>query len=231
MDYDASDYDPIPNLEDTLEVAQNPDQRTPCVLLLDTSGSMSGDPIAELNQGLRVFQQALQEDALARRRVEVAHLTFGGQVSLVQDFVTAERFTPPTLHTEGGTPMGEAIERALDRVALRKRQLAASGVPKTLPWVFLITDGAPTDEWRRAAERVWRSSADKDVAFFAVGVQGADMRTLGQITDPKRPPLKLSGLKFRELFVWMSASLRQVSCSAAGTQVALPPPAGWGQVG
>ena len=127
MDYDTSDYDRIPNLEDTLEFAENPDQRTPCVLLLDTSSSMAGDPIAELNQGLRVFQQALMDDSLARRRVEVAILTFGGQVNLVQDFVTAERFTPPTLHAEGGTPMGEAIERALDRVAMRKQSAGRGG--------------------------------------------------------------------------------------------------------
>ena len=235
MDYDSNDYDLIPNLEDTLEFAENPDQRTPCVLLLDTSYSMAGAPISELNQGLQVFKQALIEDSLARRRVEVSILTFGGRVNLVQDFVTAEQFTPPTLQADGGTPMGEGIERALDRVAMRKRLLADAGVPKTLPWVFLITDGAPTDSWQGAAERVQRSSAARDVAFFAVGVEGADMRTLGQITGPERTPLKLAGLQFRELFQWMSASLRQVSRSAAGTQVALPPPSGWaegwGQVG
>ena len=229
MDYDITDYDRIPNLEDTLEFEENPDQRTPCVLLLDTSSSMSGDPIAELNQGLQVFKQALMEDPLARRRVEVAILTFGGEVRLVQDFVTAEQFTPPTLSAQGGTPMGAAIERALDRVAMRKTVLAEAGVPKTLPWIFLITDGAPTDDWRRAAERVHHSNANKDVAFFGVGVQGADMRTLGQITGPDRVPLKLAGLQFRELFTWMSASLRLASCSAPGAQVALPPPDGWAQ--
>jgi uncharacterized protein YegL len=236
MDYDITDYDRIPNLEDTLEFDDgNPDQRTPCVLLLDTSSSMSSDPIAELNQGLQVFKQALMEDPLARRRVEVSILTFGGDVTLIQDFVTAERFTPPTLSAQGGTPMGAAIERGLDRVAMRKTLLAKAGVPQILPWVFLITDGAPTDDWRGAAERVQRSNANKDVAFFAVGVQGADMRTLGQITGPDRVPLKLAGLQFRELFIWMSASLRLASSSAPGTQVALPPPSdwaqGWGQVG
>ena len=102
-------------------------------------------------------------------------------------------------------------------------------MPKTLPWIFLITDGAPTDNWRRAAERVQRSGAARDVAFFAVGVQGADMRTLGQITGPGRAPLRLAGLQFRELFEWMSVSLQQVSRSAPGTQVALPPPSGWAQ--
>lgn len=235
MDHNVTDYDLVPNLEDTLEFEDNPDQRTPCVLLLDTSYSMSDEPIAELNQGLKVFKQELMEDSLARRRVEVSVLTFGGQVDLVQDFVTAERFNPPTLHASGGTPMGEAIDRALDRVAMRKTLYARAGIPKTLPWVFLITDGAPTDDWQRAAERVHRNSETEEMAFFAVGVRGAVMSILKQIAAPGRPPVKLAGLQFRELFAWLSQSLRQVSRSAAGTQVALPPPKdwaeGWGQVG
>ncbi|HED12296.1 MAG TPA: VWA domain-containing protein [Gammaproteobacteria bacterium] len=234
MDYNLTDYDVIPNLEDTLEFEDNPDQRTPCVLLLDTSYSMAGEPILELNQGLKIFKQTLMEDSLARRRVEVSVLTFGGQVDLVQDFVTADQFNPPTLHASGGTPMGEAIDRALDRVAMRKTLYAQAGVPKTLPWVFLITDGAPTDDWQRAAERVRRNSDTGEMALFAVGVQGADMHTLGQIAAPNRPPVKLAGLQFRELFAWLSQSLRQVSRSVAGAQVALPPPKdwaeGWGQV-
>jgi uncharacterized protein YegL len=234
MDYDVTDYDRVPDLESMLEFEDNPDQRTPCVLLLDTSSSMAGRPIAELNEGLKVFKQALMADSLARRRVEVSILTFGGRVDKVQDFVTAERFEPPTLSVGGGTPMGEAIDRALDAVAMRKREYADAGIPKTLPWVFLITDGAPTDDWRKATERLHCSSAAKELAFFAVGVQGADMRTLSQIATPQRPPVALAGLKFAELFTWMSRSLGQVSRSAPGTQVALPPPKdwaqGWGQV-
>lgn len=230
MNYDLTDYDVIPNLEDTLEFEDNPDQRTPCVLLLDTSNSMAGEPILELNQGLKAFKQAVMEDCLARRRVEIAVLTFGGQVDLVQDFVTADRFNPPTLHTAGGTPMGEAIDRALDRVAMRKTLYAQAGIPKTLPWVFLITDGAPTDDWQRAAERVHRNSEAREMAFFAIGVQGADMHTLGQIAAPNRPPKKLAGLQFRELFDWLSRSLRQVSRSAPGTHVDLPSDDGWSLV-
>ncbi len=229
MNYDQSDYDLIPNLEDTLEFEDNQDQRTPCVLLLDTSYSMSGEPLVELNQGLKVFKQSLMEDSLASRRVEVSILTFGGQVELVQDFVTANQFNPPTLRASGGTPMGQGIDRALDRVAMRKKLLAEAGIPKTLPWVFLITDGGPTDDWQQAAERVHRNSAMGEMALFAVGVQGADMHTLEQIAAPGRPPVKLAGLKFQELFAWLSQSLRQVSHSAAGTQVALPPPKGWAE--
>ncbi len=99
--------------------------------------------------------------------------------------------------------------------------------------MFLITDGAPTDTWRTAAARVREgdSPARKSFSFFAVGVEGADMQTLTHICSPDRPPLKLRGLSFRELFTWLSSSLGGVARSQPGQLVALPPPTGWSSVG
>ncbi len=69
-----------PNLLDQAEFADNPEPRCPVVLLLDTSGSMQGAPVQELNGGLRAFSDALKSDRLASLRVEVAVITFGGKV-------------------------------------------------------------------------------------------------------------------------------------------------------
>jgi uncharacterized protein YegL len=228
MDYEG-EFDRIPDLQEALEFADNPDPRTPCVLVLDTSASMEGAPIAQLNAGLRAFEQALQADALARRRVEVSVVTFGGQVQ-VQDFVGAEQWRAPTLEASGATPLGEALGRALDRVGWRKRVYAEMGVPHTRPWVFLITDGAPTDAWEEVAARVHRLSAQKHVALFAVAVEQANLQILGRIAAPERPPVRLAGLRFEELFVWLSNSLGQAASVGPGQAVALAPVRGWAQV-
>jgi uncharacterized protein YegL len=226
MDYPITDYDRIPDLAAGLEFGDS-EQRTPCVLVLDTSISMDGRPIAELNAGLRGLQAALQADELARRRVEVAVVTFGGTVAVRQGFVRAEEFMAPTLEAAGNTPLGAAVGQALDLVDERLRAYRTGRVPCTRPWVFLITDGAPTDAWQAAAARVHRLSAARQVAFFAVAVAGADVGLLAQVAAPERPPRQLAGLQFQELFEWLSVSLGSAARSVPGGQAALPRPDSW----
>jgi uncharacterized protein YegL len=220
-----------PSLEQSVEFAENPEPRCPCVLLLDTSGSMQGEAIAALNEGLRVFKNDLSKDPVASRRVEVAVVTFDSSVTVMQDFVTADQFQPPTLTAQGVTFMGEAIQKALDMVQARKEQYKTSGIAYYRPWVFMITDGEPQGEpeeiVQRAAQRIKDDENQKHVAFFAVGVENANMQRLSTIAV--KEPLKLAGLDFSGLFMWLSASMHAVSKSKVSDQVALPPP-GWANV-
>jgi len=205
-----------------VEFAMNPDPRCACVLLLDTSASMQGEAIDSLNASLRVFQEDLQEDPLARRRVEIALITFGnGGVQKLHDFMPAADFLAPTLEADGSTPMGEAMNLALHLVRSRKTEYKQNGVAYYQPWIFMITDGAPNPEspWKKAAEEVRAEMAVKGLLFFAVGVGSADKKVLSQITSRA---VMLEGLRFRELFIWLSQSQKRVSGSKPGEQTALP---------
>jgi len=208
----------------------NPEPRCPCILLLDTSKSMQGEAIAELNVGLQAFKDSVSNDELAMQRIEIAIVTFGGTVNIVQDFITVDQFIPPILSVNGLTPMGEAIDVALDHLQERKQIYRENGVSYYRPWVFLMTDGEPTDEWQNAAQRIQQAEESKKVAFFTVGVQQANMNTLGQISAGSRQPIHLKGLNFKQMFVWLSASLSGVSHSIPGEVIALPAPTGWGEV-
>ncbi len=215
----------------TNDFAENPEPRCACVLLLDISGSMGGKPIVELNNGLTTYRDELVADSLAAKRVEVAIVTFGGQVQTVCDFTTAESFHPPTLTAGGDTPMGTAINQALDMLQRRKEAYRASGISYYRPWVFMLTDGGPTDEWQSAAERIKQGEASKAFSFFAVGIDGANFEKLKLISA--REPLKMQGLRFRDLFVWLSSSQQGVSRSNPGDTVPLTNPAapgGWAAV-
>jgi len=219
------------DLEAAVEFAENPEPRCPCILLLDTSGSMAGAPIAALNSGLAAFRDALNQDELARKRVEIAAITFDSQVKIVHDFTTADRFEAPILTAQGLTCIGTAVNAALDTIADRKQQYRNSGISYYRPWVFLITDGESQGETQQivatATERIRYEEAAKQIAFFAVGVDNANLEALSQMVV--RAPLKLKGLQFREMFVWLSTSMQRVSHSQVDDQVPLPPP-GWGTV-
>jgi uncharacterized protein YegL len=177
---------------------------------------MAGTRISLLNEGLTAYQRDLLADSLASHRVEVAVVTFGGQVETVCPFVIAHLFKPPTLKVKGDTPMGAGILQAIEMVAARKQYYKEHGLHYFRPWIFLITDGGPTDSWKAAAEAVRRGESDRAFAFFAVGVEGANFEVLEQLSV--RAPLRLRELRFRDLFLWLSQSQRSVSKSSPGAE-------------
>jgi uncharacterized protein YegL len=213
----------------------NPEPRVPCLLLLDVSGSMSGDKIHELNAGLATIRTELLKDEQAARRVELAVIAFGGKVEVVQDFALPAEFRPPTLSADGDTPMGAAILRGIDLVQKRRARYEASDLDSYEPWIFLVTDGVSTDPAEVIASAVQAVRANesqprgKRIAFFAVGVEGADMQKLAQVS--KRPPVKLRAVSFARMFRWVSQSLTRTSRTEIGDRVPLANPIadGWAE--
>lgn len=211
-------------------LTDNTSQRLPCVLLLDGSGSMAGTPIDELNAGLRVLEEELKKDDIASQRVQLLVIQFGDEVKMLSDWTDAMAFNAPHLAADGMTPMGDAVRIALTKLEEQKARYRANGIAYNRPWVFLITDGQPTDTgWEQAAEQCRIAEQAGKLLVFGVGVgQDADLQKLAKFCS--RPPVRLQGLKFRELFLWVSASTRSASKAAQGTNVQLPPPSDWMQV-
>ncbi len=207
--------------------ADNPEPRCPCLLLLDTSGSMAGMPIRQLNDGIATLRDELMADHLAMKRVEVGIVTFG-PVKLESDFHTVASFHPPTLNASGDTPIGEAIVMGIDLLQKRKQEYKQHGVAYYKPWIFLITDGAPTDTYEHAAAMIREGEASKSFAFFAIGVENANMEILQKLSV--REPLRLQGLKFREFFQWLSASMKMVSSKNTNSAINMLPPSGWAEL-
>lgn len=186
-------------------------------------------PLDALNTGLDSLVSELNRDPLAKRRVEVSVVTYGSEVTPATSFSTVDSLILPTLVPSGITSTGAAIVEALNALDTRKKTYRENGIQYYRPWIMLITDGLATDNISEAAERLKKAEESKSLAFFAVGVEGADLEALGKLSTA-RAPLGLSGLKFDELFQWLSASQAAVSASNPGDSVPLPSPAGWASV-
>lgn len=209
------------------ELVENPTARVPVCLCLDTSGSMGGHPIEQLNRGLQEFYSAIKADDIARYSAEIAIVTFGGTATQVADFCSIDRQAIHGLSADGGTPMGEAVEIALQLLDQRKKEYKDAGVDYFQPWLVLMTDGHPTSPWEVVADRTSKLADDKKLSVFAIGVgSGADMSVLAKFS-PRRSPVRLDGLKFSAFFEWLSRSVTAVSNSTPGQDVPLPPPTGW----
>jgi uncharacterized protein YegL len=195
------------------------------VILVDTSQSMRGERIEALANGLVSFRKALLDDLLASLRVEVAIVTFNSSVETVQEFATPDRMKLPPLRAAGKTHMGSAILHALSMVERRKEQYRANDIDYYRPWIFLLTDGVPQGESEsildEATDEIHSLEQHKGLCFFAVGFGDADVKRLAKISV--RPPVMMRHLKFDELFLWVSKSIRS---AAAGedAQEPLPPP-------
>ena len=208
------------------DLVNNPTARVPVCLCLDTSGSMFGKPIQELNDGVRMFYDAIKEDETALYAAEICIVTFGGcDAKCLTDFTNLElQHDAPVLTADGLTPMGEAVNLGLDLLERRKNEYKSKGVDYYQPWLVLMTDGAPNgdpNELERAIKRTVEMVNSKKLTIFPIGIGSvADMDTLSRFS-PQRMPLHLKEMRFKEFFQWLSQSVARTSMSMPGEKIKL----------
>ena len=216
----------------------NPDPRVACIVLADVSGSMSGAPIAALEAGFEAFVHYVTTDDLARKRAEVAVISFGSYAEVTVPLQEARMLEPTRFEINGSTNMAAAIDLAIDMIDERKLEYKAAGIQYFRPWLLLLTDGAPNPEgFDAAVARLNAMEAGSGVTVFAIGVgDNVDYGQLERLSQ-QRTPAPLAGLKFEEFFEWLSASLGNVASSssfgrsdaqvAAKTEQVALAPIGW----
>ena len=195
------------------ESAENYEQKCLCVLVLDVSGSMRGEPIRELNNGLKEFYNEILNDSTTSQRLELCIMTFNQMVSIIQEPALVENFTMPTLNAEGSTAMVDAVFEAIDLVAARKQWYKETGQNYYRPWIILMTDGEPDDgqDVYGLAARIKEDMEAKRYVFMSVGIEDANMNTLQILQGEGKTPAKMKGLKFKQFFKWLSASFDAVT--------------------
>ncbi len=184
-----------------------------CCLLVDTSGSMTGSKIAELNEALRSFKTTVCKDPLAAKRVDVCVVEFNERAQVVTPFCPISQFVPPTLSARSVTSMATGIRFALEAVHKQVSRYHAAGIDCYKPFVLMITDGAPTEDMAGIAELIAAREGEGrygHLRFHAFGVKGADMDLLASLTHRV---LAIDNNAFKDVFNWLSNTMQIISNS------------------
>lgn len=193
-----------------------------CVLLLDTSSSMENKPIDNLNKALNEFKEKTSLDELAKKRVDISIIEFNSGAREIQPFTPLESLPPITLTASGSTSMGAGINLAIDKIKERVQLYAKAGTPIFRPWIFMITDGFPTDDISSARDRIKNEESKGThgkLKFFALGVEGYHEETLKSLT---MRTMALDGYDFEGIFNWLSESMVIISASRVDENPQLP---------
>ena len=206
------------------ESAENFEQKCLCVLVLDVSGSMRGEPINELNNGLQDFYKEIAENETSSQRLEICIMTFNESVQTVQEPALVDNFTMPTLTAYGSTAMVDAVNEAISKVEARKQWYKNTKQPYYRPWIILMTDGEPDDgqDVYALADRIKIDTEQKKYVFMSIGIEDANMKTLQTLQGGKMPK-KLKGLNFNTFFQWLSASMGTIVNHTEGETVNISP--------
>ncbi len=189
------------------------------LFLVDTSSSMEGEPIRELNDGINYFRMAANEDKETRDIADVAIVEFNSGVNVVQPFDSVTEMQEVNLSATGMTSMVSGLRTALEMVDTRYRLYKATGTQPYLPWIVMITDGMPTDDQNGAMDEVReelrRLDKEDKVRLWVLAVKGANLNYLYTLCNEKRL-VYIKDYDFKKFFDWANKSKRAISVSSPG---------------
>ncbi|NBK97679.1 MAG: VWA domain-containing protein [Erysipelotrichia bacterium] len=180
-------------------------RRLPVYLLLDTSGSMSGEPIEAVKNGVQILISTLMQDPYALETAYLSIITFDNDAKQLIPLTELPSFQMPSLNVTGTTAMGSALKLVAERIDAEVQKTTADVKGDWKPLIFLMTDGSPTDDIQKGIERLRQSKTGLIIACAAG--QAADTQKLKQITEIVVQLDTADSNTIKAFFKWVSASI------------------------
>ena len=199
-------------------------RRLPVYLVLDCSGSMTGEPIEAVRQGMKTLLGELKSDPQALETVWMSVITFDSAAHQVVPLTELVMVKEPTFEARGTTALGAALRMLSESIKTEVRKTTPTQKGDWKPLIFLMTDGIPTDDWESAADEL---KAAKPGNFIACAAGGeADENTLKRMTDVVVRLNDLQPDALKQFFKWVSASVATTSTGIAKSDgpINLPAP-------
>ena len=203
-------------------------RRLPVYLLLDTSGSMSGEPIEALKNGVQVMISSLRQNPQAIETAYISVITFDSSARQLIPLTDLASFQMVELHATGTTALGEALRLVSTKIDTEVAKTTTEQKGDWKPLVFIMTDGIPTDDWQSGLQEYKKRKVAYTVACAAGS--SADTNILKQITDNVVGLDTADSQSISKFFTWVTASIGVSSTKVedTGKEVSglheLPPP-------
>ena len=194
-------------------------RRLPVYFLVDVSESMVGQPIEQVQEGMRTIIQELRVDPYALETAFVSVIAFAGKAMSLSPLTELYKFYPPTFPVGGGTSLGEALNFLMNDLdkSIQKTTLEVKGDWK--PIIFLFTDGTPTDNYSSAFNR-WNANYRKGCNLIAISIgDNVNTQILGQISDNVLRLKDTDSESFTQFFKWVTASIKATSVSVSDNNI------------
>lgn len=159
----------------------------PVVLLLDTSYSMSGEPIQKLNQAVEAMIKEFKKAETMETFIKLSIITFGSEngVDLHTPLTEVSNIDFQPLSVNGATPMGTAFKMAKamidDKSIFKGRDYR--------PTIILLSDGGPTDDWKNSLNDFTTNGRSAKCDRMAVAIGSADKNVLNKFISGCENPL------------------------------------------
>ncbi|MEO8360066.1 MAG: VWA domain-containing protein [Vicinamibacteria bacterium] len=180
-------------------------RKLPVYLVIDTSGSMAGEPIEAVKNGVQVLISELKKDPYALENAHVSLLSFDSAAHVLVPLTELTAFQVPALTASGSTELGAALALLAKQIGNEVSKTTASQKGDWKPLVFLMTDGSPTDNWQSGLAELKNAKIGMIVACAAGS--GADSTVLKQITEVVVKLDTTDSATIRSFFKWVSASI------------------------
>lgn len=193
-------------------------RRLPVYFLIDVSESMVGQPVADVQKGIRSIIEELRSDPYALETVHVAVIAFAGKAKTLTPLTEVYRFYPPEIPIGGGTSYSAALTALMDDIDANVQRNTPEKKGDWKPIVFMFTDGAPTDNYD-AARRRWAQSYRRRCSMVAVALgSNTDTGLLHTLTEDVLLLKRTDSESFKRFFKWVTDSIKASSVSVSSQQ-------------
>lgn len=180
-------------------------RRLPVYLLLDTSGSMLGEPIEAVKNGVEMLVSSLRQDPYALETAYLSIISFDTKAKQLMPLTELAMFNTPNLQATGTTQLGEALSLLADQIEREVQKTTPDTRGDWKPLVFIMTDGAPTDDWKKGFEKLKKVKTGMVIACAAG--HNAETAILKQITEVVVELATADSNTIKAFFKWVSASI------------------------